>query len=117
MFYNIFILLYVVQSLISILQSCLLHPGPLLRHGAGYRRLLHPEHRVQVREGCTVQYSIVLYFTVLYCTVLYCRYGLEGWIEDLPSLNVGRYWHGCGGYVSDGDLVSVVVQALHCCTT
>ena len=44
--------------------------------------------------------------TVLYHTVLYCRYGLEGWLEDLPPLNVGRYGHGCGSYVSGGDLVS-----------
>ena len=45
-----------------------------------------------------------------YCTVLYCncRYGLEGWLEDLPPLNMGRYYHGCGGYVSGGDLVSAV---------
>ena len=35
------------------------------------------------------------------------RYGLEGWLEDLPPLNVGRSRHGCGSYVSDGDLVSI----------
>ena len=34
------------------------------------------------------------------------RYGLEGWLEDLPPLNVGRREHGCGSYVSGGDLVS-----------
>ena len=44
--------------------------------------------------------------TVLYCAVLFCRYGLEGWREDMPLLNVGRWDHGCGGYVSGGDLVS-----------
>ena len=48
----------------------------------------------------------VLYCSVLYCTVLYCRYGREGWIADLPPLNVGRYYHGCGGYVFDGEMVS-----------
>ena len=32
---------------------------------------------------------------------------MEGWLEDLPPLNVGRSRHGCGGYVSDGDMVSV----------
>ena len=57
---------------------------------------------------CTINY--VLYCTVLYCTVLYFRYGLEGWIADLPQLHVGRFSHGCGGYVSDGDLVSTGEQ-------
>ena len=35
------------------------------------------------------------------------RYSLQGWVEDLPLLNVGRYYHGCGGYVSSGDMVSI----------
>ena len=56
---------------------------------------------------CTVLYCTVLYCTALYCTVLYCRYGLEGWLADLPPLNVGRRVHGCGGYVSDGEMVSI----------
>ena len=36
------------------------------------------------------------------------RYAREGWVEDLPPLNVGRSMHGCGSYVSGGDLVSTV---------
>ena len=57
------------------------------------------------RDGWrTVLYCIVLYCTALYCTV--SRYGSDGWLEDLPSLNVGRAYHGCGSYVSDRDLVS-----------
>ena len=55
---------------------------------------------------------------VLYCTVLYCtvsRYGRAGWLEDLPSLNVGRSNHGCGSYVSaGGDLVSADKIMLPC---
>ena len=57
---------------------------------------------------CTVLY--VLYCTVIYCTVLWCtlsRYRREGWVEDLPPLNVGRYEHGCGSYVSGGDMVTI----------
>jgi len=27
------------------------------------------------------------------------RYSQTGWMEDLPSLNTGRYHHGCGTYV------------------
>ena len=38
-------------------------------------------------------------------------------MEDLPPLNVGRFEHGCGSYVSGGDMVSarsveIVVIAL-----
>ena len=55
-----------ITLFICVLQVCLLHPGPLLRHGAGDRRLRHSEHRFQVL------YSTVLYCTVQYCTVLYC---------------------------------------------
>ena len=62
-----------------------------------------------VSRYSTVLYCTVLYCTVLYCTVLYCRYGLQGWVEDLPSLNVGRYYHGCGGYVSSGDMGSIIM--------
>ena len=54
-----------------------------------------------------------LYCTVLYCTVLYCtvsRYGRTGWVEDLPPLvTTGRTNHGCGSYVSGGDMVSMII--------
>jgi len=29
------------------------------------------------------------------------RYDKNGWMEDLPSLNTGRYSHGCGTYLDD----------------
>ena len=29
-------------------------------------------------------------------------YGLQGWVEDIPSLNTGRYWHACSCYMSGG---------------
>ena len=28
-------------------------------------------------------------------------YDIEGWVKDLPSLQRGRYNHGCGHYVND----------------
>ena len=35
------------------------------------------------------------------------RYGIDGFMEDLPSLVVGRQEHGCGSYLSeDGNQVS-----------
>ena len=93
-------------------QVSLLHPGPLFRHCDSDRRFLHLVDGVQVQGGvidgfCTVLHCTVLYCAVLYCTVLYCRYGLEGWLEDLPQLNVGRFEHGCGSYVSGADMVSI----------
>ena len=29
-------------------------------------------------------------------------YNIEGWLEDLPLLNTGRYYHACTSYVSGG---------------
>ena len=31
------------------------------------------------------------------------RYNIQGWVEDLPSLVVGRYDHGCASYLRDAD--------------
>merc|ERR1719228_2326018 len=37
------------------------------------------------------------------------RYDTAGYVEDLPSLNQGRYDHGCGVYFGDsGDKVFLV---------
>ena len=30
-------------------------------------------------------------------------YSTSGWMEDLPDLRQGRYGHGCGHYVNDGN--------------
>jgi hypothetical protein len=35
------------------------------------------------------------------------RYGVLGWVEDLPSLVVGRVDHGCGSYFRGDSQVSV----------
>ena len=29
------------------------------------------------------------------------RYATNGWMEDLPELNEGRTYHGCGYYYND----------------
>ena len=29
-------------------------------------------------------------------------YSVQGWQEDLPPLNIGRYRHACAGYTSGG---------------
>lgn len=36
------------------------------------------------------------------------RYGRTGWLEDLPSLTVGRRQHACGSYMSGGVSVLLV---------
>ena len=32
-------------------------------------------------------------------------YGVQGWLEDLPSLNTGRSWHACTSFKSGGSRV------------
>ena len=31
------------------------------------------------------------------------KYDEEGWVEDMPSLNQGRYSHGCTSFTSAGE--------------
>ena len=40
------------------------------------------------------------------------RYGVLGWVEDLPSLVVGRRYHGCGSYFRGDSQVSVWCSVL-----
>ena len=35
------------------------------------------------------------------------RYSLEGYVDTLPPMEVGRYHHGCGGYLRQVDGVQV----------
>ena len=38
------------------------------------------------------------------------KYGVEGFLEDLPALNTGRKSHGCSGYLdTDNAWILVVV--------
>merc|ERR1711892_347638 len=39
------------------------------------------------------------------------RYGTMGFVENLPSLVVGRYGHGCGSYLRDADATQVFLVA------
>ena len=32
-------------------------------------------------------------------------YNTEGWVEDMPSLNQGRYDHGCAAFAGDNGQV------------
>ena len=33
------------------------------------------------------------------------RYDKDGWAEDMPSLNQGRWGHGCTAFMSGGEQV------------
>ena len=49
-------------------------------------------------------------------------YNSKGWVEDLPSLKTGRYYHACGSFVtSDKKMASFelnnVILASVICTT
>ena len=41
----------------------------------------------------------------LYTKTRVTVYNSEGWVEDLPSLNMGRYSHGCGHFVNTDNQV------------
>ena len=37
-------------------------------------------------------------------------YSLDGWVEDLPDLLMGRSGHGCGHYINNEDkMVSIKI--------
>ena len=39
-------------------------------------------------------------------------YDIEGWVENLPFLNEGRRFHGCGHYVDSFDNIVSLYCAL-----
>ena len=39
-------------------------------------------------------------------------YSTDGWVEDLPDLMTGRYWHGCGHYVNNDNKMVTLVTLL-----
>ena len=38
-------------------------------------------------------------------------YGLQGWMEDLQPLNIGRFLHACSSYVSGGTRVRLDLES------
>ena len=41
-------------------------------------------------------------------------YSVHGWVEDLPSLNIGRYLHACTSYMSGGKRVRIDILSRIC---
>ena len=37
-----------------------------------------------------------------YTKKIVSKYDRNGWVEDLPQLNTGRYYHACGSFSRDG---------------
>ena len=41
------------------------------------------------------------------------RYNKDGWMEDLPDLNMGRWAHGCAGYKRGSEQVLLKIISLY----
>ena len=66
---------------------------------------------VYFRNACSIQFNekvIVTGGASTKSTVSVYNFG--GWVEDLPVLNTGRWYHGCGHYVdNNNDIVRLVL--------
>jgi len=53
-------------------------------------------------DACTIELPEMFILTGgLYSENKVSRYATNGWMEDLPELNEGRTYHGCGYYYND----------------
>jgi len=43
-----------------------------------------------------------------YTMKVVARYNLQGHVENLPEMNQGRWYHGCGSYYSGGTMVLII---------
>jgi len=69
---------------------------------SGYR-LQYPS-----RGACLIQDDLTL-SAIVTAREAVSRYDQNGWIEDLPSMQQLRNWHGCGSYTSnEGEQVLIV---------
>ena len=69
---------------------------------------------VYFRDACSIQFNEKVIVTGgLYTTRTVSVYNIEGWMEDLPDLNTGRLYHGCGHYVdNNNNIVRLVLVFL-----
>ena len=55
-----------------------------------------------ISDACTIDLPEMFILTGgLYSEKKVSRYATNGWMEDLPELNEGRTYHGCGYYYND----------------
>ena len=45
----------------------------------------------------------------VYTLTIVSLYNTGGWVRDLPSLNTGRYKHGCTSYSTGGEQVRLAI--------
>ena len=75
-----------------------------------HTKILSPKH--YFRDGCAIDDwdSTTVIITggrgrTLNSTTV-SVYGLQGWKQDLPPLNIGRFYHACTSFLSGGHRVS-----------
>ena len=62
------------------------------------------------RDACSISLTDAVIITGGRETLnIVSRYSKDGWVEDLPSLKVGRRSHGCSQYLSGGDQVRLTM--------
>ncbi len=65
---------------------------------------------VYYRWACSISLTDSVIITGGYETQnIVSRYSKDGWVEDLPSLKVGRRSHGCSQYLSGGEQVRLTI--------
>ena len=61
-------------------------------------------------RACSISLTDEVIITGGYYTMnIVSRYDKDGWVEDLPSLNVGRAGHGCSQFSSGGEQVRLTI--------
>ena len=67
------------------------------------------------REACGIQHDDVFIITGgRYTMEIVSKYGKNGWVKDLPKLQTGRLYHGCGHFFSAmNELVKLIIQKMN----
>ena len=58
------------------------------------------------RDVCTIEADeLVIVTGGWYTRNTVTEYNIDGWVRELPDLNMGRYDHGCGYFVNDNQQI------------
>ena len=61
---------------------------------------------ITFRIACGIEFEDQIIVTGgQYTNKIVSVYNDDGWVKDLPTLKIGRFYHTCGHYSSDNDLV------------
>ena len=73
-------------------------------HRAGASTWLLKYDYLFIREACTIQFDDYVIITGgKNSKETVSKYNDNGFSNDLPPLNTGRYGHGCGHYINEKD--------------